>query len=89
MPRTTPETAGFSTDRLQRITPWMQGYVERGEVAGMIATIAPRSPIKPAMMSRLAAITPAPRKPMPVMAPAASLAGSRRMKPGSIRPRNS
>ncbi len=40
MPLTTPEQAGFSSARLKRIDPLMQGYVDRGELAGMIATVA-------------------------------------------------
>ena len=40
MQLTTPEQAGFSSSRLKRIDPLMQGYVDRGELAGMIATVA-------------------------------------------------
>ena len=36
----TPENAGFSTERLQRITAQLQGSVDRGEIPGFIATIA-------------------------------------------------
>ncbi len=38
--KTSPESAGFSSERLSRITSALQGYVERGELSGMIATIA-------------------------------------------------
>ncbi|MFZ6028521.1 MAG: serine hydrolase domain-containing protein [Chloroflexota bacterium] len=37
-----PESAGFSGGRLQRISHLMQGYVDRGDLPGMIATVAHR-----------------------------------------------
>src|ERR1043166_3207593 len=40
MMNTSPEAIGFSTERLNRITSVLQSYVERGEFAGMIATVA-------------------------------------------------
>jgi CubicO group peptidase (beta-lactamase class C family) len=35
-----PENVGFSSDRLVRITNRLQGYVQHGEIPGLIATIA-------------------------------------------------
>jgi CubicO group peptidase (beta-lactamase class C family) len=35
-----PESVGFSSSRLQRVSAMLQGYVERGDLPGMIATIA-------------------------------------------------
>ncbi|HLO17239.1 MAG TPA: serine hydrolase domain-containing protein [Anaerolineales bacterium] len=37
---TSPESNGFSPERLNRITSFLQGYVERGELPGMIATVS-------------------------------------------------
>lgn len=37
-----PETAGFSTLRLERLDNLFRGYVTRGELPGMIATVARR-----------------------------------------------
>jgi CubicO group peptidase (beta-lactamase class C family) len=37
-----PESAGFSSERLRRITVFLQGKVDRGEMPGMIATVARR-----------------------------------------------
>jgi len=37
-----PESAGFSSARLQRISAKMQTYVDEGKVAGMITTVARR-----------------------------------------------
>jgi CubicO group peptidase (beta-lactamase class C family) len=42
MQTTTPETVGFSSSRLRRIDRLMQGYVDRSDLAGMIATVARR-----------------------------------------------
>lgn len=36
----TPENLGFSTARLPRITTYLQGCVDRGEIPGYIATVA-------------------------------------------------
>jgi len=38
----TRPAAGFITHRLDRLTPMLSGYVERGELAGLIATVARR-----------------------------------------------
>jgi CubicO group peptidase (beta-lactamase class C family) len=35
-----PETAGFSTQRLARLTALLQGYVDRSDLPGMIVTVA-------------------------------------------------
>ncbi len=35
-----PEKAGFSRDRLQRVSQMLQGYVERRELAGISALIS-------------------------------------------------
>jgi hypothetical protein len=35
-----PEHVRFASDRLGRINRLLQGYVERAELAGMVATIA-------------------------------------------------
>ena len=40
MKRSSKKTPGFCTARLQRIGSLMQGYVDRGDLAGMIATVA-------------------------------------------------
>lgn len=40
MDLTKPEKAGFSSERLRRINPLMQGYVDRHELAGIITTVA-------------------------------------------------
>ena len=39
---TSPEKLGFSADRLQRITARLQGYIDNGELSGLIATVARR-----------------------------------------------
>ena len=41
----TPEHAGLSSERLQRIAPIMQGYVDRNELAGLITVVARRGQI--------------------------------------------
>jgi CubicO group peptidase (beta-lactamase class C family) len=40
MDTTAPETVGFSSERLDRIAPVLQGYVDRKQIAGMVALIA-------------------------------------------------
>lgn len=40
MKHVSPEAVGFSGTRLQRIGNLMQGYVDRGDLAGMIVTVA-------------------------------------------------
>ena len=40
MQTATPEDLGFSSARLQRINSVMQGYIDRGELAGLIAVVA-------------------------------------------------
>jgi CubicO group peptidase (beta-lactamase class C family) len=40
MDTATPETVGFCSERLDRIAPVLQGYVDRKQVAGMVALIA-------------------------------------------------
>jgi CubicO group peptidase (beta-lactamase class C family) len=40
MKRSSPESVGFSAARLQRISNLLQGYVDRSDLAGMIATVA-------------------------------------------------
>ena len=42
MPTIRPEQVGFSSERLRRIDAVMQRYVERGELAGLITTVARR-----------------------------------------------
>ena len=44
-PTTTPETVGMSSDRLARIRPAMQAWVDRGTLAGVSAMIARRGQI--------------------------------------------
>ncbi len=41
----TPEQLGFSSQRLERIKPGMQGYIDRGEIAGIITLIARRGSV--------------------------------------------
>jgi CubicO group peptidase (beta-lactamase class C family) len=40
MDTTSPEQVGFSPERLDRIAPVLQGYVDRKQIAGMVALIA-------------------------------------------------
>jgi CubicO group peptidase (beta-lactamase class C family) len=40
LPRAEPEEVGFSSERLRRLDAAMQGYVDRGEVAGVVTLIA-------------------------------------------------
>ena len=42
---TAPEDAGFSTERLERIRPVMQGYVDDGRVPGFLTVVARRGKI--------------------------------------------
>ena len=39
---TNPEAVGLSSDRLQRITPWMSRYVEDGKLAGCLTAVTRR-----------------------------------------------
>ncbi len=45
LPEVAPEDVGFSAERLARITPAMQSYVDRGEVAGVVTLIARKGKI--------------------------------------------
>jgi len=45
IPSTTPESVGMSSDRLGRIVPVMQGYVDRGEVSGITTAVMRRGKI--------------------------------------------
>ncbi len=38
----TPEAVGLSSERLERIVPWMRGYVEAGKLPGLSVTVARR-----------------------------------------------
>lgn len=40
LPQAAPEEVGMSAERLQRIGPIMQGYVDRGELAGTVTLVA-------------------------------------------------
>ncbi len=40
MQTTTPELVGFSSKRLERINHVMQGYVDKGQLAGLITRVA-------------------------------------------------
>ena len=42
LPSGSPEKAGFSRGRFERIVPVMQKYVDEGKVAGMITMVARR-----------------------------------------------
>ena len=39
-PTTTPESVGLSSERLERIRPWMQGYVDAGKLPGASVLVA-------------------------------------------------
>ena len=39
-PTTNPESVGLSTGRLERIRPWMQGYMDAGKLAGASVLVA-------------------------------------------------
>jgi CubicO group peptidase (beta-lactamase class C family) len=45
LPRARPEEAGFSPERLRRLDAAMQGYIDRGEVAGVVTLIARRGKV--------------------------------------------
>ena len=40
LPEAKPESAGMSSERLQRIGPWLEGIVRRKEAAGFVALVA-------------------------------------------------
>jgi CubicO group peptidase (beta-lactamase class C family) len=40
LPKSNPEEAGISRDRLRRVHDVLQGYIDRGEVAGTVALVA-------------------------------------------------
>jgi CubicO group peptidase (beta-lactamase class C family) len=40
-----PEAAGLSSDRLKRLSAAMQGYIDRGEVAGVVTLVARRGQV--------------------------------------------
>lgn len=42
LPRTEPEAVGFSSERLARLTPVLERYVEEGSLAGGVALVARR-----------------------------------------------
>lgn len=42
LPRAAPEAVGVSTERLERIRPVMQGYVDDGRIAGLLTVVARR-----------------------------------------------
>lgn len=41
----TPESVGMSSERLERIAPVLQGYVDNGELAGVVSMIARRGEV--------------------------------------------
>ncbi|MGX7707523.1 serine hydrolase domain-containing protein [Methylobacterium sp. Gmos1] len=41
----TPEAVGLSSERLDRIVPWMRGYVEAGKLPGLSVTVARRGQV--------------------------------------------
>jgi len=45
LPRAAPEDVGLSSERLERISKYLQGQIERGEIAGVIALVARRGKI--------------------------------------------
>ncbi len=45
LPRTTPDTAGMSAERLDRIRPAMQAYVDDGRLAGVMTMVARRGQV--------------------------------------------
>ena len=45
LPIAVPETVGVSTERLERIRPVMQGYVDDGRMAGILTVVARRGKI--------------------------------------------
>jgi CubicO group peptidase (beta-lactamase class C family) len=40
LPRARPEAVGMSSQRLARLAPVLRGYVERGEIAGVVTVVA-------------------------------------------------
>lgn len=40
LPKAAPEDVGLSSDRLQRIRVMLQGYIDRGEIAGAVSLVA-------------------------------------------------
>ena len=45
VPTAEPETVGMSSERLERLDRVMQGYVDRGEVAGVVTLVARRGKV--------------------------------------------
>lgn len=45
LPTTEPETVGMSAERLNRIKPVMQGYIDQGKLPGMVTLIARRGKV--------------------------------------------
>ena len=45
LPMTVPEQVGVSAERLERIRPVMQGYVDDGHIAGFLTVVARRGKI--------------------------------------------
>ncbi len=45
LPIAAPEESGLSSERLQRISPVMQGYVDEGKVAGVMTMVARRGKV--------------------------------------------
>src|SRR3954467_12273695 len=42
---TKPEAVGLSSERLERIVPWMRSYVEAGKLPGLSVTVARRGEV--------------------------------------------
>jgi CubicO group peptidase (beta-lactamase class C family) len=45
LPVAAPESVGMSAERLERVTTAMQGYIDRGQVAGVVTLIARRGKV--------------------------------------------
>ena len=45
LPTATPEDVGMSSERLERINPVMQGYVDEGKLAGALTMVARRGKV--------------------------------------------
>jgi CubicO group peptidase (beta-lactamase class C family) len=45
LPRARPEQVGLSSDRLQRLTDALDGYVKQGKLAGAVALVARRGKV--------------------------------------------
>ena len=45
LPLASPESVGLSAERLERLNTMIQGYVDRGEVAGVVAAVARRGKV--------------------------------------------